>query len=458
MTEEIARLNDEISGRHSKKCRTNASSSTTSAAIACDNMQVDNEGGPGVTIAQPVSSSTAGTEARFTESTGQWAIPICVSEASSLLAVLDKSKGGNKAAPWRAHNYLRKAYNKAVAVPKAQRDVFQQFIVEKYSVPDFVKQEAKAATAGTSRLSTNGKSEASVVDESVAEDDPITGSSTKARAKGKKKATDTPKAPVVPPSSSSDPSFLKNTLLNDMLACISKDVSRGNIWDGIVAYPNGSISVRTVRALRDYYSHSPLSHHSVAPAHRHLYQMAYVELILTPGFYCDYVAVNPLPTPVPPLERYRQDDINVNLDDLTEFLRKQGITVSSIKDAALWAAHWLRTVNYNDIDSREVIFKLKIRLYGKIGNQGVPTGLNDNRYNPNGHIVEKPSVVIPEFPGIAGFNGGPGAVLPPPTSVPPTAVTSTATGLVESTSSNHNDTANGNSEDSEMINANTVSL
>ncbi|KAK1224554.1 hypothetical protein PQX77_012533 [Marasmius sp. AFHP31] len=426
MGDQIAELT-EAAERGTKRRRTNAPDHTRSSTADRAAMVVDDEGGPPVppsgavstaNTAPTVPQSSSGTVDRFTEKVGAWDVPKTVGEAQALMAAVRKAEEAGEEQPcYRAFKHLRKAHTTSVKVEPHARSDFDLYMIKNYWVPDGYKNPRKPGEPSKAVVPTNNGTNDTSSSMTNADMD----LSTSERSKGRKgKAKNVSK----PPLTTQVPTFDKNAPLNEMLACVSKEVATEHTRAGVVVYPDGSISIRSVRGMRLCYQRSPPSQHGTSPAHRHLYVSSFVEMVLTPNLYRDHVDQNPLPDTAPPLRRYPKIDANVNAHDLAEFMRKQGITPAEVDDAALWAVHWLQSVKYTQFESRLAVQDLRRKLYGLMDGHGVPTGLNDNAYYPNGHIIERPSSVIQEIPGRATFNDGTVAGPSGSTSTPPVEVVS----------------------------------
>ncbi|KAJ8095877.1 hypothetical protein PM082_022775 [Marasmius tenuissimus] len=431
MGKQIAELT-EASERGPKRRRTDAPSHSGAPTADGTAMVVDDEGGPPAppsgaansTITAPmVSQLSPMTVDRFTEMTGTWDVPVTIGEAQALMSAVRKAENAGEEQPcYRAFKNLRKAHSGSLQVKASDRSELDWFLIRNYWVPDGYKNPRKPAEVPNTAAvpSTNGTVEPLL---SLTNADAV--SSTLGKLNPRKgKAKNNSK----PPNSTPVPTFNKNAPLNEMLVCVSNEVAAGHIRAGIVAYPDGSISIRSVRGMRLCYQRSPPSQHGISPAHRHLFVSSFVEMVLTPSLYRDHVDQNPLPATVPPLKRYPKVDVNVNAHDLAEFMRNQGVTVAEVEDAALWAVHWLKSVNYAQFESRLAIRDLRRKLYELMSSHGVPAGLDDNSYYPNGHTVTRPSIILQEIPGQVEFTdeavaGTSGSSRTPPVEVSDTAIT-----------------------------------
>ncbi|KAL0567156.1 hypothetical protein V5O48_014837 [Marasmius crinis-equi] len=412
MTQEIARLSslqDGNSERTGKKRRLDHTSNPGSSRIPSDAMIIDDEGGSGAVMAPNPNSA----QSKKLSDDGAWDTPMTIGDAQYLIDVLRRSE--DEGSPiFRAWNYLRKAHNKASRVDESKRNPFQQFIAKNYWIPDAFQRKKSDRVPTTTGTPTVTKAE---------------------KKKGKAKAEPTPAQPLTFPTpkplpSVTPPRFSKDAPLDLMLACITQEVASETFRDGVVYNADGSISVRAVRGLHLLYGRSPSSQHGASPMHRHRYQLTFVEMVLTPGFYRAYIDANPSPTIVPSVKRYPADDANVNPTDLAEFFRRQAVPIVVVEDAALWAAHWLADVRYGDLESRLAVEELKRRLQAELIATGIPAGLNDDVYFPNGYIGERPSTIIREIPGLfstpAQPTPGPSQPTPGPSQssgAPPVAVT-----------------------------------
>ncbi|KAJ8074719.1 hypothetical protein PM082_022297 [Marasmius tenuissimus] len=168
---------------------------------------------------------------------------------------------------------------------------------------------------------------------------------------------------------------------------LSNIAARDGTRPGLIVYPDYSISTRSARGFRFFYCRSPSNRKGASPVLRHRYQILFVELILTPGYYKAYLTQSPIYYPAPLKETsFEGDPTNLTLPDLAEFLRSECVSVAEIEDSALWALRWLQTVDFRDVDSRLEVISLLNRLMPQLEVQGIPAGFNECLYFPDDSI------------------------------------------------------------------------
>ncbi|KAJ8089473.1 hypothetical protein PM082_014724 [Marasmius tenuissimus] len=401
MGKEIARLHDEISERQNKKRRID--SSVTPGATTSrndDSMLVDDEGGPGVNTASSAGMTTGVAETSQSSANTsvyqKWKIPTSIPEAQVIIDALRRSEEAGKPNQ-KAFRFLRNANNNAVKVPLSGRSEFHKFMIENFWIPEEFKPKDKQKEAERENSSVNGTS-------NVTNNTVVTGNlpGTPGTSSGSKKSKSKGNSTLA--------TFPKNSSLETMLGSICKEMASGKCRTGILRNDDGSISVRAVMGLQFFYERAPRSRHGASPAQRYRYHFAFVELVLTPGFYRSHVEQNPIQFPAPAVERYPGEAANVNINDLAAFFGRQGVTVAVVENVAYWAAHWLASIQVSDVYLRVDLQQLKDRLYPLLSVHGLPAGFNDNIFYPDGRLVERPARAILDIPGAPTVLGNPNAL------------------------------------------------
>ncbi|KAJ8091928.1 hypothetical protein PM082_024162 [Marasmius tenuissimus] len=177
---------------------------------------------------------------------------------------------------------------------------------------------------------------------------------------------------------------------------------------GIKSLGDGSISMRSVRGLHLFYQYSPI-HKSGMPAQlRYKYHFTFAELALTRDVYRNYIAQNPLPNSVPATPTPHPGEFNnITSESLAEFLRNQGVSVEKLEDAAYYTALWLFSIEPSNVHAVHERNQLRARVLPSLTTHGLPVGLDDDIYHPDGCIEKRPPTVITDIPGTAQVPGIP---------------------------------------------------
>ncbi|KAJ8074672.1 hypothetical protein PM082_022712 [Marasmius tenuissimus] len=418
--EEIEHLR-EFSTRHKEKKRRiddgESTPVTQPESQMPDSMDVDNEGGPVSVKTDPVPTTTysrdnppwddgryrtakqfevarrhyeSGLPPPKTDEDGKplprrWAAPKTVKEVSQLFARLKKSETSSQP-NIRLFEFIKGLYSDATKVPKDQRSDIHNAILQGYYRPAFVgKKGGKSTTAPVSM---------DAVDTSV----PAT---TGTPANNSKVNTTSNSLSAAPNATKRVPQPPKHAELKEIIPWLKDERLHLSKPRNGVRFPNGGLSVRCARGVQLWYQCSPPHRKGLSPMHRHQFQFTFMELALTPGYYSNYVATNPLPDVAGPLrvKPYAGDFANVNIRDLAEFFRSQSIPVSDIHDTAYFAACWLADVTFTDDESNFALNELRAKLLPLLVTHGIPAGYNENIHHSDDRIESLPSAVSFDIPG-----------------------------------------------------------
>ncbi|KAF9258709.1 hypothetical protein L218DRAFT_1004755 [Marasmius fiardii PR-910] len=126
------------------------------------------------------------------------------------------------------------------------------------------------------------------------------------------------------------------------------------------------------------------------------YQQIYTELALTPGLYRSFINDIPITLPTPPINSFKGDISSMTTHSLAEFLQIQGISPLIIDNSPLFCFLWLMDPrNTSDVHNNHEQSQLHSQILPLIQTQGIPAGIDDNRYYANGTIEFKPPTMIP---------------------------------------------------------------
>ncbi|KAK1215241.1 hypothetical protein PQX77_022164 [Marasmius sp. AFHP31] len=310
----------------------------------------------------------------------RWVPPTTKSEVEQCYVRLKNSvdKGKGSYSLWVFLNRLAKA---AKAVPENQRDEVQAAFVSAHYVPDFVTERWNLRDSKSANIHINSKSDVPAPGTSA-----TSKPSNSAPAKGPKQLSQPPKhAPV-----------------SAYAAWGLSASARGKTPMGMKSYPDGSISMRSVRGFHLFYQFSPV-HKSGLPAQfRYKYHFTFAELALTRNTYRNYIAENPLPNSIPASPTPHPGEFNnITPESLAEFLRNQGVSVTQLEDAAYYAALWLSTLEPTNVHAVHDRNELRQRVLPSLVIHGIPAGLDDDLYHPDGRIEKRPPTAITDVPGAA---------------------------------------------------------
>ncbi|KAL0060768.1 hypothetical protein AAF712_012459 [Marasmius tenuissimus] len=316
----------------------------------------------------------------------RWSLPTTKAEVEQYYVRLKNSaeKGKGSYSLWVFLNRLVKA---AKAIPESQRDEAQVELIRAHYIPEFVAERWSSRTGKPSEPNQMPKA-----------DVPAPGTSSLSKAAGP--------VPAKGPKPLSQPP--KHSPVSSYAAWGISATAGGKTPVGIKSLGDGSISMRSVRGLHLFYQYSPI-HKSGMPAQlRYKYHFTFAELALTRDVYRNYIAQNPLPNSVPATPTPHPGEFNnITSESLAEFLRNQGVSVEKLEDAAYYTALWLFSIEPSNVHAVHERNQLRARVLPSLTTHGLPVGLDDDIYHPDGRIEKRPPTVITDIPGTAQVPGIP---------------------------------------------------